>query len=48
MAKVLIVEDDDTIRVGVVRALRDRGHVVTSAGTAMDGLKLAVGIAYRF
>jgi DNA-binding response OmpR family regulator len=43
MAKVLIVEDDDTIRVGVVRALRDRGHVVSSAGTAMDGLKLAVG-----
>src|SRR5262245_39607517 len=43
MAKVLIVEDDDTIRVGVVRALRDRGHVVTSAGTAMDGLRLAVG-----
>jgi DNA-binding response OmpR family regulator len=43
MAKVLIVEDDHTIRVGVVRALRDRGHVVSSAGTAMDGLKLAVG-----
>jgi DNA-binding response OmpR family regulator len=43
MAKVLIVEDDLTIRVGVVRALRDRGHVVSSAGTAMEGLKMAVG-----
>jgi hypothetical protein len=42
-AKVHIVEDDHTIRVDVVRALRDRGHVVTSAGTAMDGLKLALG-----
>ena len=43
MSKVLIVEDDHTIRVGVVRALRDRGHAVASAGTAMEGLKLAVG-----
>jgi DNA-binding response OmpR family regulator len=42
MAKVLIVEDDVTIRVGVVRALTERGHVVASAGTAMEGLKLAV------
>src|SRR3954466_9478645 len=42
MAKVLIVEDDATIRTGVVRALGERGHVVVSSGTAMDGLKLAV------
>src|SRR3569833_2538354 len=42
MAKVLIVEADVTIRVGVVRALTERGHVVASAGTAMEGLKLAV------
>jgi DNA-binding response OmpR family regulator len=42
MAKVLIVEDDVTIRVGIVRALTDRGHVAVSAGTAMDGLKLAL------
>jgi DNA-binding response OmpR family regulator len=42
MAKVLIVEDDPTIRTGVVRALGERGHVVVSSGTAMDGLKLAV------
>jgi two-component system, OmpR family, KDP operon response regulator KdpE len=42
MAKVLIVEDDATIRTGVLRALSERGHVVVSSGTAMDGLKLAV------
>lgn len=42
MAKVLIVEDDLTIRVGIVRALTGRGHVVVSAGTAMEGLKLAL------
>jgi len=42
MAKVLIVEDDSTIRTSVVRALSERGHVVTSSATAMEGLKLAV------
>jgi len=42
MAKVLIVEDDATIRTSVVRALSERGHVVVSSATAMDGLKLAV------
>ncbi|MDG6104297.1 response regulator transcription factor [Dactylosporangium aurantiacum] len=45
MAKVLIVEDDGTIRTGIVRALTERGHVVVPAGTAMDGLKLAVAEA---
>ncbi|WP_238016622.1 response regulator transcription factor [Dactylosporangium sp. AC04546] len=45
MAKVLIVEDDGTIRTGIVRALTERGHVVAAAGTAMDGLKLAVAEA---
>ena len=42
MAKVLIVEDDSTIRTSVVRALSERGHVVASSATAMEGLKLAV------
>ncbi|WP_432988153.1 response regulator transcription factor [Dactylosporangium sp. CA-233914] len=42
MAKVLIVEDDATIRTGIVRALTGRGHVVVPAGTALDGLKLVV------
>jgi two-component system KDP operon response regulator KdpE len=45
MAKVLIVEDDGTIRTGIVRALTGRGHVVVPAATAMDGLKLAVAEA---
>ncbi|WP_203902267.1 response regulator transcription factor [Virgisporangium aliadipatigenens] len=42
MPKVLIVEDDSTIRTGVVRALTERGHTVVSAATAMEGLKQAV------
>ncbi|MCA2213380.1 response regulator transcription factor [Jidongwangia harbinensis] len=41
MAKILIVEDDATIRTGVVRALTQRSHTVVSAATAMDGLRLA-------
>ena len=45
MAKVLIVEDDGTIRTGVVRALTERGHVVAAAATAMEGLRLAVAEA---
>src|SRR5512132_3114731 len=45
MAKVLIVEDDATIRTGIVRALAGRGHVVVPAGTALDGLRLAVAEA---
>jgi DNA-binding response OmpR family regulator len=42
MATVLIVEDDMTIRTAVIRSLTERGHVVTSAPTAMTGLQLAV------
>jgi DNA-binding response OmpR family regulator len=42
MARVLIVEDDLTIRTAVIRALTERGHSVTSAHTAMTGLQLAV------
>jgi DNA-binding response OmpR family regulator len=42
MATVLIVEDDLTIRTRVIRALTERGHAVTSAHTAMMGLRLAV------
>ncbi|WP_433085499.1 response regulator transcription factor [Dactylosporangium sp. CA-052675] len=45
MAKVLIVEDDATIRTGVLKALAGRGHVVVAAATALDGLKLAVAEA---
>ena len=42
MAKVLIVEDDATIRTAVVRALGERGHAVATAATALAGLQLAV------
>jgi DNA-binding response OmpR family regulator/HAMP domain-containing protein len=45
MAKVLLVEDDATIRTGVVRALTGRGHVVVPAGNAMEGIRLAVAEA---
>src|SRR5215468_11688270 len=42
MAKVLIVEDDPTIRTMVVRALGERGHAVATAANALTGLQLAV------
>ncbi|WP_433218017.1 response regulator transcription factor [Dactylosporangium sp. CS-047395] len=45
MAKVLIVEDDATIRTGILKALAGRGHVVVPAATALDGLRLAVAEA---
>ncbi|MCW2701234.1 MAG: response regulator receiver protein [Blastococcus sp.] len=42
MAQLLVVEDDERIRTALIRALRDRGHVVSSAGTALEGLRQAV------
>jgi len=42
MPKVLIVEDDPTIRTAVVRALGEQGYAVAAAHTAMTGLQLAV------
>ena len=42
MAQLLVVEDDERIRSALIRALRDRGHAVSSAGTALEGLRLAV------
>ncbi len=42
MAQLLIVEDDERIRTALIRALRDRGHAVSSAGTALSGLRQAV------
>lgn len=42
MAQVLVIEDDASIRSAVMRALTDLGHAVTSAGSALDGLRLAV------
>ena len=42
MAQLLVVEDDERIRGALIRALRERGHAVTSAGTALAGLHQAV------
>jgi DNA-binding response OmpR family regulator len=42
MPKVLIVEDDPTIRTAVTRALTGKGYAVAAAHTAMSGLQLAV------
>ena len=42
MAQVLVVEDDERIRTALVRALRERGHVVGTAGLALEGLRLAI------
>jgi two-component system, OmpR family, KDP operon response regulator KdpE len=40
--QVLIVEDDNQIRTSLVRALTEKGHAVSSAHTAMSGLRQAV------
>ncbi len=42
MAQLLVVEDDERIRTALIRALRERGHAVGSAGTALAGLRQAV------
>jgi DNA-binding response OmpR family regulator len=39
MPAVLLVEDDSIIRSALVKALTRAGHVVSSAGTAMEGLR---------
>jgi DNA-binding response OmpR family regulator len=42
MASILVVEDDPGIRAALLRALGERGHVVTSADRGMDGLQAAI------
>lgn len=42
MARLLLIEDDLTIRTPLLRALRERGHAVAAASTAMDGLRDAL------
>ena len=42
MAQLLVVEDDERIRSALIRALHERGHAVSSAGTALEGLRQAV------
>ncbi|WP_089156806.1 response regulator transcription factor [Micromonospora sp. NBS 11-29] len=42
MARLLLIEDDLTIRTPLLRALRDQGHAVAAASTALDGLRDAL------
>ncbi|MEV5765425.1 response regulator transcription factor [Micromonospora sp. NPDC052213] len=42
MARLLLIEDDLTIRTPLLRALRERGHAVAAASTAMAGLRDAL------
>jgi two-component system KDP operon response regulator KdpE len=46
VAQLLVVEDDERIRAALIRALRERGHSVSSAGTALAGLRQAVADDY--
>lgn len=39
VASVLVVEDDPLTRGGLIRELSGRGHAVSSAGTALDGIR---------
>jgi DNA-binding response OmpR family regulator len=42
VAQLLVVEDDERIRTALIRALRERGHAVSSAATALSGLQQAI------
>ncbi|GAB3810995.1 response regulator transcription factor [Micromonospora zhanjiangensis] len=39
MPRLLLIEDDPAIRTPLLRALRERGHAVAAASTAMAGLQ---------
>jgi DNA-binding response OmpR family regulator len=39
VARLLLIEDDPAIRIPLIRALRERGHAVVTAQTAMSGLQ---------
>ena len=43
MVHVLVIEDDATIRTGLIRALGEHGHAVSSASTGGQGLHVALG-----
>jgi two-component system, OmpR family, KDP operon response regulator KdpE len=44
MAVLLLVEDDAAIRSSLTRAMSERGHVVHSVGSALEGLRSVVDI----
>ncbi len=39
MTKILLVEDEDALRAGIARTLRERGHEVVEAGDGEEGLE---------
>jgi DNA-binding response OmpR family regulator len=39
VACLVVIEDDPLTRAGLIRQLTSRGHVVRSAGTALDGIR---------
>ncbi len=43
MARILVVEDDDSIRDAVRRGLTERGHAVATAATGLAGLEHVLG-----
>jgi two-component system cell cycle response regulator CpdR len=43
MARILLAEDDDNMRVFLARALERAGHQVVSAGDGNEALELAAG-----
>ncbi|HET6481774.1 MAG TPA: response regulator transcription factor [Actinoplanes sp.] len=42
MARLLLIEDDATIRTPLMRALKERGHAVAAVATAMAGVQSAL------
>ncbi len=45
-ARILVIEDDDAIRTGVVDALRSEGYAVQEAADGLEGRDAALGAAY--
>ncbi|EKF40416.1 response regulator [Nitratireductor indicus] len=45
MAKLLIVEDDDSVRTFTARALASDGHTVETAGDGLEGLEKINAVA---
>ena len=43
MAAVLVIEDDDRIRLSLLLALEDEGYTRTGRATAEEGLRRAAG-----
>lgn len=46
MANILLIDDEPTVRVGVGRFLRMKGHDVVEAGDGREALALALGQAW--